>query len=407
MTRTPAQRIGPWVGAIAVGVLSFLMYSLSNRNYDAGRGDLFYLADAFLHGRTDIARELGPWDVILVNGRVYVPFPPFPAIALMPLVALTGPIVADQWESGINALLAAACVALAWRLMPAMGVFRRQDKLRLFLLFAFSTPLWWVTTRGGVWHTGHLVATALLLLTLHETWGRQRAWLIGLLLGAAFLTRPPIAFVAPVYAVWWAWPALTERGRPIAERIRALPWRRWLGLGVGFLPSVLFFVGYNIARFGSPTESGYALAQLPDWLAALRAQGLFSLVHVPMNLDYLFVHLPMPIATFPFFKPDGLGMSIFLTSPGLLPFVLAPWRKDRRTWLLLGAAIAALIPTLLYYGGGWLQYGYRYFLDSIPFVWALCVLAAADRGRVGRVWWTFIVVGVLVNAVGVYWAYNL
>jgi len=175
----------------------------------------------------------------------------------------------------------------------------------------------------------------------------------------------------------------------------------------GFLPAVLFFVGYNVARFGSPTESGYALAQLPDWLAALRAQGLFSLAHVPMNLDYLFVHLPAPIPTFPFFKPDGLGMSIFLTSPGLVPFVLAPWRKDRRTWLLLGAAVAALIPTLLYYGGGWLQFGYRYFLDSIPFIWALCVLAAADRGRVGRVWWTFIALGVLVNAVGVYWAYNL
>jgi hypothetical protein len=286
-------------------------------------------------------------------------------------------------------------------------VLRRQDKLRLFLLLCFSTPLWWVTTRGGVWHTGHLVATALLLLALHETWGRQRAWAIGLLLGAAFLTRPPIAFVAPVFAVWWAWPALTERGTSLGDRLRGLPWRPWVGLGLGFAPALLIFFGYNAARFGSPTESGYALAELPDWLAALRAQGLFSLVHVPMNLDYLLVHLPMPMATFPFFKPDGLGMSIFLTSPGLVPFVLAPWRKDRRTWLLLGAAIAALIPTLLYYGGGWLQYGYRYFLDSIPFVWALCATAAAHRGRVGRIWWALIIFGVFVNAAGVYWAYNL
>ena len=29
-----------------------LVYWLSNRAFDAGRGDLFYLADAFLHGRT-------------------------------------------------------------------------------------------------------------------------------------------------------------------------------------------------------------------------------------------------------------------------------------------------------------------------------------------------------------------
>jgi hypothetical protein len=68
--------------------------------------------------------------------------------------------------------------------------------------------------------------------------------------------------------------------------------------------------------------------------------------------------------------------------------------------------VAALIPTLLYYGGGWLQYGYRYFLDSIPFLWALCAMAAADRG-IGWLWRVAIAFGVAVNAAGVYWAYNL
>ena len=72
-------------------------------------------------------------------------------------------------------------------------------------------------------------------------------------------------------------------------------------------------------------------------------------------------------------------MSVLLTSPGLLFAFRADWR-ERRAWLLLGAAIAVLIPTLLYYGGGWLQYGYRYFLDSVPFVIALCGLAAVRRG---------------------------
>ena len=28
------------------------IYWLANREFDAGRGDFFYLADAFLHGRT-------------------------------------------------------------------------------------------------------------------------------------------------------------------------------------------------------------------------------------------------------------------------------------------------------------------------------------------------------------------
>jgi hypothetical protein len=85
--------------------------------------------------------------------------------------------------------------------------------------------------------------------------------------------------------------------------------------------------------------------------------------------------------------------------------VRADWRSPR-TWLLAGAAALVLIPSLLYYGGGWLQYGYRYALDSIPFVVALCALAAA-RGGVPWVFRGLIVFGVLVNAAGVYWAYHL
>ena len=67
------------------------------------------------------------------------------------------------------------------------------------------------------------------------------------------------------------------------------------------------------------SNPGYALATLPPWLEAIRQQGLFSVSHVPMNLDYLFWHLPSRSPqSFPFFRPDGLGMSILLTSPGVV-----------------------------------------------------------------------------------------
>ena len=107
--------------------------------------------------------------------------------------------------------------------------------------------------------------------------------------------------------------------------------------------------------------------------------GLFSLAHVPMNLDYFLVHLPFPIPDFPFLRPDGLGLSVLLTSPGLL--FAHPGRLARSAGLVAaGRGRRVLIPTLLYYGGGWLQYGYRYFLDSVPFVIALCGLAAVTQG---------------------------
>ena len=125
-----------------------------------------------------------------------------------------------------------------------------------------------------------------------------------------------------------------------------------------------------------------------------------------MNIDYLFLKLPAFTAEFPYFHPDGLGMSVLFTSPGLLLAVRASWR-DARSWILLLAAVLVLIPTLLYYGGGWLQYGYRYFLDSIPFIWALVAMGIVRRGETPWWGWTLILFGVLVGLGGVYWAYHL
>ncbi|HEY7131772.1 MAG TPA: hypothetical protein VH440_05940 [Candidatus Limnocylindrales bacterium] len=399
-----ATRVG-----IALTIVAALVYWLSNRFYDAQRGDFFYLADAFLHGRTWLDVRLGPQDVIPIDGRIYVPFAPFPAIALMPLVALTGPGLADQWETGINAALAAATVGLAWWYTGRTNVRSLVDRFLLALLFGFSTQIWWVTTRGGVWHTGQLIATILTLAILVELWGSRRAWLVGLLAGFAFLTRAPLAFAIPFYALLLAGDRIWEPAK--------WPWRQWLALAAGVLPSIVFFFWYNAARFGSPLESGYALAVLPAWLEAQRQLGLFSTAHLGMNIDYLFTKLPAFGPTFPFFQPDGLGMSIFFTSPGLLYAVKAPWRESR-SWWLAGAALLVLIPTLLYYGGGWLQFGYRYALDSIPFVWALCAIAAARAeerratvglsGRaIGLGWVALIAFGVAVGAAGVYWAYHL
>jgi len=63
-------------GAAAL-IAAFLVLWLCARDFDAGRPDFFYLADAFLHGRTWLERALGPYDVVIIAGRVFVPFAPF------------------------------------------------------------------------------------------------------------------------------------------------------------------------------------------------------------------------------------------------------------------------------------------------------------------------------------------
>jgi hypothetical protein len=84
---------------LALVTISGVVYWVANRGYDAGRGDFFYLADAFLQGRTWLDIRLGPWDVIPVGDRFYVPFAPFPGVVLIPVVAL--PIASSSFRQGI------------------------------------------------------------------------------------------------------------------------------------------------------------------------------------------------------------------------------------------------------------------------------------------------------------------
>ena len=381
-------------GAFAVGLVGLVLF-VSAFWVRVGRPEFFYLADAFLHGRTWLDSTFGIYDFVQQGARFYVPFAPFPALGLAPLVALVGPPVAAVWEPVVNVGLAMTSLALLWRLADRLGVARTADRVWLVVLFGLSTATWWITMLGGVWHTGQLFASVLTFAGLLEAHGRRRPLVLGLLGGAAFLSRATLAVAFP----YWAWRSLPDGGRTrLAEAAGRLAW-----LGVGAAPAVLFALWYNAARFGSPFESGYALAVIPTFLEAQRAEGLFSLRHLPMNLQYLFLEMPRLVPRFPWLTPDGFGMSIFLTSPGLLLAIRSNWR--RRETILLGAtAVLVLIPSLLYYGGGWRQFGYRYALDAIPFVMALCALAAARVG-VSRRWQAAILFGVIVNFFGVLWVY--
>jgi hypothetical protein len=387
---------GP-VTLVVLLVTSTAIYWVSAFQFDAGRPDLFYLADAFLHGRLWLERAFGPYDIVVVGTRVYVPFAPFPAIAFVPLVAALGADLVTHWQPLVNALLASAGLGLCWWMLARIGVRSIADRLWLTVLWGFSTAIWFTTARGGVWHTGHLVASILTFAGLVEMFGRRRPVLMGLLSGAAFLTRPPVIAALPL----WAWAAFPPGWR---GRVRSIV-RPASAVVVGFAPAVLFGLWYNWARFGSALESGYYLAALPAFLDAQRAKGLFSLAHLPMNLDLFLFRLPGVRAAFPFFNPDGLGMSVLVTSPGLLYALRAPFRDPRAVALGL-TFLLVLLPNLLYYGGGWLQMGYRYALDAIPFAIALVGMAAARRGLP---WWAraLVAFGVLVGIGGVYWVYNL
>ncbi len=384
-------------GLLTAALIGLALYSTTG--FSAGRPDVFYLSDAFLHGTAMLHRQMGPWDVIPWQDGWYLPFPPFPSIFFMPLMVVISPEQATGWEAVINCSLAALDAALVWWLASRIGVERIRDRVWLAVLLMLGTDMWWVVVRGGVWHTGHLIATMLTLAALIECFGRRRPLLIGLLAGAAFLTRPPVVFALLFYAY-----VLTRNRSVKTGAGRRSIARDWFVLGLGLAPSIAFYFWYNQIRFGSPMQSGYDLALLPQWLADLRAQGLFSIEHLSRNWDYFMLRLPQQIDVFPYFRPDSHGNSLLFTSPALLLGLWAGWRRSV-SWALALTFAAIMLPNLLYYGGGWYQFGFRYALDAIPFLLVLCALALRRRSA-SLFWWGVLAFCVCVNAGGIWWCYQ-
>ena len=250
--RQPAGRIplleritAPEVLAgLVITMLAFSAYWITG---PASPPDSFtQLAEAFADGRSSIAVDR-PWlELIPVNdgsGAQYSPFPPVPAVILVPFVWLTRAFGMGQLDSAIyGAVLGAVNVALVYWLLARVGVAFAPRQL-LTIGFAFTTH-WWVAGMSGTHHWAQVVAVFFLLLALHAAVGRRWPVLAGLALALAAGSRLPMAFSLPLFLAFYA-----DRWRPTREHA-------WLLAGI-VVPALLI-AAYNVARFGSPIDFGYA-----------------------------------------------------------------------------------------------------------------------------------------------------
>ena len=159
----------------------------------------------------------------------------------MPLVAIVGPRdrgpVANPGSTPAGRCRRRAC---AGGCSDGSGSARSSDRPWLAVLFGFSTQILWVTTRGGVWHTGHLDRDAPDARLPDRALGPAASLAHRALAGAAFLTRAPLAFAVPFYACMLASGRASRAGDVPGDirraPSRASPWRAWVGLRLGVCP---------------------------------------------------------------------------------------------------------------------------------------------------------------------------
>ncbi len=357
-----------------------------------------HLAQAMLRGRLHLDPPPGTHDLTAFDGRWYVPFPPLPALLMVPFVAALGiEGFSTVWFSVAVGALSVALLHLALELLDRNGVVPTRVPVRLLLSVAVGAGslLWQTATDGTVWFVSSTCTFLMLSAATCCAAGSRSPWLSAAALAIAMWGRPHVLLSLPMLAAISlapVWPA------DAASKKRALAgWliRAAVPLGV----SALGLMGHNAARFGNPLDFGYKSQKVDaSLLGDLHLHGQFSTQHVMRNLRVLLLGAPEWRSGERWPRPDDRGMSLLLTSPALL-LLIGLRRGDavsRGCWLAVGLT---LIPLMLYYNTGWRQFGYRFSLD---FFAPLIVLLACRVGvRFSRELAALVALGVLVNAWGV------
>jgi hypothetical protein len=342
-------------------LVAFAIAAVSAHGRVSPYNNYVLLAQAFLRGEIAIQWP-GPYiDALPFADRHWVIEAPFPAVLLLPAIALFG--TANQTLLAL--LLCAAAIFFCWLCCEHLGV--PPVRAAWVCAFAFAgTQLWWSAMLGDVWFIAHVASFAATFGVLAELTGRRRGWVVGVGTVAAAFSRFSLVLAIPVYA--W----LLLRGRTGPERRVAA-----LGFGAVIAAGTGAWVAYNLARWGVWYDIGYT-----EWFhqdtAGSPYGSPFQLGYLPYQLWSFFVQGPNFQAGWPYIVPTASGVALTWTSPA---FVLALFARRPRGLVLGCWAAAALVagPSFIYYVNGYAQFGMRHTLDFAPFLIVLMAIALRDR----------------------------
>jgi hypothetical protein len=321
-----------------------------------------------------------------------VSFPPFPAVVMLPFVAIWGLQFNDVLFTALWAALNPMLLFLLLRDLKARGLSSRTatDDLWLTAMFGVGSVYYFCAVVGQVWFTAQIVAVTLSIGYVWASIGARRPVLAGICVALGFATRPPW-IVIPLFL----FEAVRAAGG--ASGVRTPSGRRslissLLRFAAPILIGGVALAAYNYARFRNPFEFGHRFMPV-QWQERMFRFGLFNYHFLSRNLAAALVLLPRIMTHYPYVKISQHGMSLLVTSPNLAYTVMPqePSPLTRPLWLTV-AAVA--LPDLLYQNSGYVQWGYRFSLDFM--VYLMVILAIGNR-RLTRLFKTLLIVAIVIN----------
>ena len=147
-------------------LLTFTVYYFSSESSKTAYDYFAPLAEALLDGRLYLLTKPN-WlnELLPVDGKYYVIYPPIPAIMLIPQALLLGPDINQTLASVFWGSLSVTVVYFLMR--------RLTESVRLqiwmTLLFAFGTIFWYLACDGKAWFFAHVLSFFFLTLAVFET----------------------------------------------------------------------------------------------------------------------------------------------------------------------------------------------------------------------------------------------
>jgi hypothetical protein len=385
------------------------------------------LAEAWLHGRQDLAHGppgyAGNNDFAAYGGKTYISFPPFPAVLMLPFVAMAG--AAERFYDGqfivLLAGVAPAVLFLVLEKLRRTGRSSRSEAEDIFLaaLMGVGTVYFFTAVEGTVWFAALVVNTSLMALYALFALDAEAPLLAGMMLGFVFATRVTPILAVPLFALE-AVRVTADGGLPtdgtFLARLRTtwsrLDKRAWVVKYALFAAPILVVFAVcswmNHSRFGSynPSDFGHEYLSVA-WRTRMAKWGIVDYHYLSKNLGCFLTILPwLPPRGAHVSWFDASGMAPFqINEHGLALWFTAPiyfwllWPRSRG-WLhavLLLSIAGPALADLFYQNTGWRQFGYRFSNDYVILLFMLLAVGGRPFGALFR---TAAAWGIAVNLFG-------
>ncbi len=377
---SPSRR--PLVAAalLGVGVLALLLLLIPGSVMESDGQSMLQMTRSLVE-RGDVTVSTPRYGELIgvhgLGGRLYSKYGPGQSIAAIPLwllgraLASLAPssLAPPSFGSELPVMAASTLPAIAVALSAALLVLAALELgaslaggLALALVYAVATPALVYATQ---WFSEPLTGCALLaafylLLRDRRVPTRWGPLVAGVATACAVATRSEALVLTPALV---AYAVLSGERRPSGRR------RRLLGLLIPLALTLAALGLYNLARFGSPLETGYSYGDVfayrdthPAHSLASFVQGVYGLVLSP-----------------------GKGLLEYAPVMVLTPFaaVILWARRRAETALLLaliGLQLAGHANLLISWLGGW-SWGPRFLVPVLPFMMLLLVPLFEAPGR--------------------------